>query len=469
MKKIIAVILSISMILSIGAVSFADFSMQKLTNEEWMEYYMSLRDENYLPTLNVGADETQVSLCWHAEKADAKAQVRVSKNADMSDAKLFEGETTPAESENQLVCRVTITGLEENTTYYYQWNTGKDWSEICEYETRSFGDHKVLVTGDIQITEIYEDGDDSAQIREGLAWNNLLAEALEKNPDVSYFVTPGDNTSSGRTDGEWQTLLMPKALRGLPMAMAIGNHDKKGMTYQYYTNMPNEYYGKHFRGLDRDFWFRYGDVLYLFFDSTSGDAPDHIAMAKEAVEKNPDAKWRIGVVHHGIYGAGDAIGDLETELLLTTIFAPIFETYDLDLVITGHTHSQGRSHFMEDLKVVETAEGGKTYTDPKGVLYLNASCATSTLVLDTDADHLAYTFRETTPAYSTLEFSGNKLILETRRADNSELIDNITIERTTDERNENAPNNVFKRLLYKVVEFVGFVYTKIDTLVRMFG
>lgn len=468
-KKIIAAILSVAMVLSVGVVSFADFDAPRLTSEEWEEYYMSLRDENYLPTLNVGADETQVSLCWHAEKNEAKAEVRLSKNADMSKAKLFKGETTPAENDKQLVCRVIVTGLEENTTYYYQWNTGENWSEVCEYETRSFGDHKVLVMGDIQITEIYDDGDDSAQIRDGFTWNNILAEALEKNPDVSYFVTPGDNTSSGCTDAEWQTLLMPKVLRSLPMAMAIGNHDKKGMTYNYYTNMPNEYYGKHFRGLDRDFWFRYGDVLYLFYDSTSGDAPDHMAMTKEAVALNQDAKWRIGVVHHGIYGAGDAIGDLETELLLTTIFAPIFESYDLDLVITGHTHSQGRSHFMENTKVVAAAEGGKTYTDPEGVLYLNASCATSTLVLDTDADHLAYSYKNEVPAYSTLEFVGNKLILETRKGDNSELIDSITIERTTDERNENSLSNIIKRILYKVVEFAGFVYTKIDTLVRMFS
>ena len=470
MKKIIAVILSISMMLSIGAVSFADFNSAKLTDEEWSEYYMSLRDENTLPTLNVGADETQVSLCWHADKADAKAEVRVSKNADMNDAKLFTGETTPAENENQLVCRVTVTGLEEKTSYYYQWNTGKEWSEVCEYETKSFGDHKALIVGDIQITEIYDGGDDAQQIKDGQMWNSLLAEALGKNPDISYLLTPGDNTSSGKTDAEWQTLLMPKALRGLPMAMAIGNHDKKGMTYNYFTNMPNEYYGNHFSGLDRDFWFRYGDVLYLFYDSTSGNAPDHMAMTKEAVEKNPDAKWRIGVVHHGIYGAGDSIGDLETELLLKTIFAPIFETYDFDFVITGHTHSQGRSHFMEDNKVVETAEGGKTYTDPEGVMYLNANCATGALVYDNSADHLAFNYtKDDAITYSTLEFVGNKMIVETRRSDNSELLDTVTIERTTDERNENAANNVFKRLLYKVVELVGFIYTKIDTLVRMFG
>ena len=469
MKKFISVLLSVTMVLSLGVVSFADFNTVSFTKEEWTEYYMSLREKNDLPTLNVGADETQVSLCWHADKADAKAEVRVSKNADMSDAVLFKGEATPAESDSQLVCRVTMTGFEENTSYYYQWNTGKEWSKICEYETKSFGDHKALIMGDIQITEIYDDGDDGNQINDGYLWNSILTEALEKNPDAAYFLTPGDNTSSGRTDAEWQTLLMPEALRGLPMAMAIGNHDKKGMTYNYYTNMPNEYYGNYFRGLDRDFWFRYGDVLYLFYDSTSGNAPDHMAMTKEAVSLNQDAKWRVGVVHHGIYGAGDAIGDLETELLLTTIFAPIFETYDLDLVVTGHTHSQGRSHFMEDTKVVANAEAGKTYTDPEGVLYLNASCATRTLVLGTDADHLAYSYEDETPAYSTLEFVGNKMIIETRRGDNSELLDSITIERTTDERKENSAGNVLKRLLYKVVEFAGFVYTAIDNLVRSFS
>ena len=125
---------------------------------------------------------------------------------------------------------------------------------------------------------------------------------------------------------------------------------------------------------------------------------------------------------------------------------------------------------MEDTKVVATAEGGKTYTDPKGVMYLNANCATGALVYDNTADHLAFNYTaDDAVTYSTLEFTGNKMILETRRADNSELLDNITIERTTDERNENSAANVLKRLLYKVVEFVGFIYTKIDTLVRKFS
>lgn len=469
MKKLIALLLSVIMIFSVGVSGYAAFDAPKLSREEWDSLYMENYGKNNLPMLCAGADETQVSLCWHADKTKAKPEVLLSKSEDMADAKLFKGKTTPAENDSQVVCRVTITGLEENTVYYYQWTADNGLSEICKYETKSFGDHKVMVVGDIQVTEDYRtDYDTQADV--GFNWNNVLAEALEKNPDISYLISPGDNTSSGCTDAEWQTLLTPDAVRSLPMALAIGNHDKKGMTYNYFTNMPNEYFGRFFQGLDRDFWFRYGDVLYLFYDSTSGNAPDHRAMTKEAVKLNPDAKWRIGVVHHGIYGAGDCIGDSETEILLTTIFAPIFESYDLDLVITGHTHSQGRSHFMKNRKIVATAESGKTYTNPEGIVYINSNSVCERPHNESyEAEHLAYSFLENdVTTYTTLDFSGDTLTVETRRGDNSELLDSIAIKRT-EEYKENSFSNRLLRLGYKAVEVLGFVYTMVDNMVRKFN
>ena len=463
MRKRIALLLSFVMLLQLSIGSMAAFNAPYLDKENWDMFFSSQVEDNTLPMLNVGADETQISLCWHADKTTAKAQVRLAKNNDMADATIFEGTTTPAENDSQVVCRVTVAGLTENTSYFYQWYTDNGWSEAKPYETKSFSKHKAMIIGDIQISE-EERGED--QSNAGRSWNNVLHTALTNNPDISYLVSPGDNTSTGSTAKEWQTLLMPEALRSLPIALAIGNHDKKGMLYNNYTNMPNEYYGKHFYGLDRDFWFRYGDVLYMVFDSTSGNAPDHMAMAKEAVKLNQDAKWRIGVVHHGIYGAGDCIGDAETEILLSTIFTPIFESYDFDLVITGHTHSQGRSHFMETTKIVGKAESGKTYTDPEGIIYLNSNSVCDPVIMDYEADYLAYSFIENdTPTYSTLEFDGNTMKLETRRGDDNTLLDSITIERTQ-EHDESSAVNVLKRIGYKVIEVLGFIYTKIDTLVR---
>jgi hypothetical protein len=56
------------------------------------------------------------------------------------------------------------------------------------------------------------------------------------------------------------------------------------------------------------------------------------------------------------------------------------------------------------------------------------------------------------------------MIVETRRGDNSELLDSITIERTTSERKDKSIGSIIQRLLYKIVEFAGFVYVKIEEL-----
>ena len=466
MKKIIALILAAAMLLSVCAFSASAFDDKSMTQNEWNDLYADLCDENTLPALCVGADETELNICWHAAKDKANPKVRLAKNISMADYVEFSGETTPAENDGQLVCRVTMTGIEENTVYYYQWLSENGWSKPCKYETKGFDSYKMMVIGDIQIGGQSTDNPEE-QSRVGYVWQSVLDEALTQNPDISFLLSPGDNTSTGKAADEWQTLLMPEYTRSLPMALAIGNHDKKGMTYEYYTHMPNEYFGEYFEGLDRDFWFRYGDVLYLVFDATSPAAADHMAMAKEAVEKNPDAKWRIGVMHQGLYAPGVAALEPETAILLNAVLQPIFMTYDLDIVFTGHTHMQGRSHFISDGVVVGKAESGKTYTDPNGIIYLNtnACCDQGSIEGMSEWPHTAYAFEDAdVTTYSTVEFTDTTMSIKTFRGDNSELLDSVTIEKT--EGFKNKPVSTFIRSsLYKIVEFLGIVYQKIDNIV----
>ncbi len=463
MKKVIAAILAMLMLLQVCTVSFA-FESEKLTQAEWDAVYASLKDGNTLPTLNVGADETQVNLCWHVNKENAQPKVRVSKSADMADAIEFSGATTPAETETQVVCRVTVTGLEENTKYFYQYYADNGWSKAYEYETKSFGSHKALVIGDIQIGGQSKD-DPTKQSADGFTWNSVLTEALAKNPDVSYLVSPGDNTSTGKTSSEWQTFLMPENLRSLPVALAIGNHDKKGFAYNYFNNNPNEFYGNYFEGLDRDFWFRHGDVLYLVFDATSPCAADHMAMAKQAVKENPDAKWRIGIMHQALFAAGYSTLDAETMILLNAVFTPIFDTYDVDLVLTGHSHLQGRSHFMYESSMIGKAESGKIYKNPMGTVYLNSNAICDQRAFVDETPYIAYAFEKNdVTTYTTLEFEGDTMKIETRRGDNSELLDSLTIQKDIG-HNDNLPHKLIHRFAYKFVEFLGIVYQKIDNIV----
>ena len=464
MKKILALTLSAILMISVFVMPSSAYSTEKLTQEEWDTLYSSLKDDNTLPMLCAGADETKLGLVWHTPAASAKPEVKVSKSSDMTDAVTFTGQTDPSENEDQLVCRVDITGIEENTTYYYQWYTGENWSEVCEYKSNSFDSYKMMVIGDIQIGGQTDEA--TKQSEDGFTWQGVLAEAMTKNPDISFLLSPGDNTSTGKGANEWQTLLMPPLVRNLPLALAIGNHDKKGMMYDYYTHMPNEFYGKYFTGLDRDFYFTYGDVLYLVFDATSPSAADHMAMAKKAVEENPDTKWRIGVMHQALFGPAYGSLDPETGILLNAVFTPIFDTYDLDLVLTGHSHLQGRSHFMVESSVIGKAESGKTYTDPKGIIYLNSNAVCDQGQIDLPLPHVAYEFVENNvTTYTTLEFKDDTMKISTFRGDNSELLDEISIVKTSTDHKDNSFGKIIQRLLYKVVEFLGMVYQKIDAIV----
>ena len=68
MKRVIAVFMSVMMLMQLSVNSSAAFDAPKLSEKEWNTVYENYRYDNTLPTLNVGADETQVSLCWHADK-----------------------------------------------------------------------------------------------------------------------------------------------------------------------------------------------------------------------------------------------------------------------------------------------------------------------------------------------------------------------------------------------------------------
>ncbi len=460
--KVLALLLTVILGLQVCLLPGYAFDSMPLTQDAWQARYDSLVNENTLPLLCVGSDQTELRLTWHAAKDAAFPEVKLAKSADMTDAVTFRGETTEAENDTQLVCRVTMTGIEENTTYFYTYHSEKGWSEPAKYESKGFDSYKMMVVGDIQIGGQTTDNPEE-QSRIGYVWQSVLDEALTENPDISFLLSPGDNTSTGKSADEWQTLMMPTYVPSLPMALAIGNHDKKGMTYNYYTSMPNEYFGKYFEGLDRDFWFRYGDVLYLVFDATSASAADHRAMAAEAVAANPDVKWKVATMHQALYGAGYSPLDPETTILLNAVFQPIFDMYGVDLVLTGHSHLQGRSDFIKRGLIVGKAESGKTYKNPNGIVYLNSNAFCDQ---NGASDNLfsAYTFKEgDVTTYTTLEFSGDTMAVKTFRGDNSELLDSITIEKTRD----NTPSAfmVFlKRIPYAIVEFLGYVYLKGDAI-----
>ncbi len=121
---------------------------------------------------------------------------------------------------------------------------------------------------------------------------------------------------------------------------------------------------------------------------------------------------------------------------------------------------------MTQSLIVGKAESGKTYKNPNGVIYLNSNAICDHGANEMlNAPYIAYAFDENDcTTYTTLEFEGDTMTVETYRGDNSELLDSIAIEKTETQKDDTLLKQI-QRLLYKFVEFLGIVYMRIDAIV----
>ena len=94
----------------------------------------------------------------------------------------------------------------------------------------------------------------------------------------------------------------------MPVATTIGNHDSKSVNYSNHFNNPNTATsvatteGKTDAGTD--YYFTYGNTLFVSIDTNNYNCATHENVIKEAVEANPDATWRVLMFHQDIYGSG---------------------------------------------------------------------------------------------------------------------------------------------------------------------
>ena len=151
-----------------------------------------------------------------------------------------------------------------------------------------------------------------------------------------------------------------------------------------------------------DYYYRYGNVLFIVLDTNNYNCATHENVMKKAINENKDAKWRIVVFHQDIYGSGYDHSDSDG-MVLRTQLTPLMDKYKIDVVMQGHDHTYSRTFQLEGdgkdhtsystygYKSVEEAEKdsdyqaqnncyeivnktvGGTVTNPEGTVYLEAN------------------------------------------------------------------------------------------------
>ena len=463
--------------------------------DEWCERWEIIKTDWTQLSLTPGADATQLNFAWYSVFGEENPIVKVSKNYDMSDAKIFEGNQSSAVP-GYVSNKVTVMGLEENSKYYYSYGTNDNWSEAIEFKTQSTNKFGFILVGDPQIGssagniatgETTEQGQDNATRNDTFNWNNTINKALSLMPNASFILSAGDqiqsrNKKANQTEAleytgnevEYAGYLSADALSSLPVATSLGNHDAVSGNYSYHFNNPNASslgaMSSLGSGINGDYYYRYGNTLFIMLNTNNTNTAEHEALMKEAIAVNEDATWRVVTLHQDIYGSAEhsnepAIAELRYKLV------PIFEENNVDIVLTGHDHAYARTQIlkggklseglslMDEDKFDEIAEEeyksgilsndeeylsylstiedkdavvndlsvrGNNISNPDGILYITAGSSTGSKYYNNLARQQAYIanrWQEYAPTFSTINIDDVSLSISTYRTDTMEKID----------------------------------------------
>ncbi|MCH3965077.1 MAG: metallophosphoesterase [Clostridium sp.] len=527
-KKMMVLLLTATMLTSTGitAIAASNDGWTEASQTEaakngvwdvWVQKWETVKKDPTQMSLTPGRNATELNFGWYSKDGEADPQLKIGTKQDLSDAKEIDvtkgdvPENTYTKGYNYN--HATATGLEENTTYYYSYTVNGEWTAPTIYRTKDTESFSFLLVGDPQIGsssgntatgESGSQGQDAAVRNDSFNWNNTINTALAQNPDVSFMISAGDQIQTTKEEEDEQSqnieyagYLSPEALKSLPVATTIGNHDSKNVNYTYHFNNPNAS-DKGTTTAGGDYYYSYGNTLFIDLNTNSENYAEHEDIIKEAISKNPDVKWRVVTLHHDIYGPGEHSNEPEIVNKRYNL-APIFEDNKIDIVLTGHDHTYSRSYMLkggvkdeskmidddtfetqfedndlegketsqeykdylksiEDPKAVQkvdikdgetgvdqstledanSLDDSKTVVNPTGILYMTADSASGSKYYDLVKNQQAYVaarWQEDIPTYSTVSVDDTSFTINTFRTDTGAKIDNsFTIVKSEDSK-----------------------------------
>lgn len=401
--------------------------------------------------LTPGKTAKDLGFAWYSQKKGEPA-VKIGKKEDLSDAQEFKGTATEINRSNQKNTykasnKVTVEGLfEENTTYYYSYTDdvkNPNWSEVQSYTTKKTTNFQTILVGDPQIGASGSQGqgtaDDINIAVDTFNWNKTLEQAKITASNASFILSAGDQIDYAGTDSsdgknvresEYAGFTYPALLRMLPLATTIGNHESKGTDYKYHYNNPNSEDGLGSTNSGSDYYFSYGNVLFISLNSNNRNTVEHRELLKKAVESNPDAKWKVVMFHHDIYGSGQPHSDTDGANL-RALFAPLMDEFGIDMCLTGHDHSYARSYLMADGTAIQYDDS--VAINPEGTLYIAAGSASGSKfykLATTKQYYIAERSNIQIPTFSTIDFSDESIVIKTYDYNGNKYADDYTLYKT---------------------------------------
>jgi predicted MPP superfamily phosphohydrolase len=305
------------------------------------------------PYLQMGTPTTQV-VRWRTDVAtDSRVRLGASPGALTTSVDVGTLATEHA---------IGLTGLAPNTVYYY--SVGSTASQLAGGDAN----HYFITSpsaGAAEPMRVWVLGDAGTAGPTGINANQTAVRnaysTFSGGQYTDLILMLGDNAYNDGTDAEYQNAVFNmygSFLRQSNLWSTIGNHDTAQSTNPNVATLP--YFniftlpaageaGGLASGTEKYYSFDFGNIHFICLDSmTTNRAVDGAMLTWLASDLAANTKpWIIAFWHHPPYSKGSHNSDTETPLIeMRQNALPILESYGVDLVLSGHSHSYERSKLI---------------------------------------------------------------------------------------------------------------------------
>lgn len=242
----------------------------------------------------------------------------------------------------------TMTGLEPHTTYLYAVGDGSEdgWTQMYEFTTAP---DRVVPFSFIYLGDAQNGLD---------RWGSLAKQAFRHRPDAAFWIMAGDLVNRGNERWDWDDFFYNA--QGIyekrQLVPAIGNHENQGGSPWMYLEMfdlPDN--GPETVENERAYAMQYSNALIVVLDSNL-PAAEQTEWLEEQLA-NSDAMWKFVVHHHPAYSSAPGRNNQS----IRDHWVPIYDEYEVDLVLQGHDHAYLRTYPMKDNQPVDSPDEGTIY------------------------------------------------------------------------------------------------------------
>jgi len=323
---------------------------------------------------------------------------------------------------------VKFEGLVPATKYAYRVGDGVNWSEWFHFTTASNKPEP--------FSFIYF-GDAQNDIRS--LWSRVIREAYSDAPKARFMIHAGDLINRAESDGEWGEWFGAGSWLNamVPSIPVTGNHEqargedgKSRVSHHWRPQFTLPEHGP--AGLEEQcYTLVYQDTRIIGLDSNR-EIERQIPWLEQVLAENK-SPWVVCTFHHPIFSTAKDRDNPKVR----NAWKPIFDKYRVDLVLTGHDHSYGRTGLETPLvvpEVVANVPTGLNKVDAKtGTVYVVS--VSGPKMYNLNPKPFMTRVAEDTQLYQIIHIDGGTLRYEARTAI-GEIYDAFTLRKRPGQINE---------------------------------